>query len=103
MVTRLDAGSSHRTCQGDVQLFPSLMHTAADAAGDSEGVPAAGEGAWLPLCSRAPFLLLSPPVTLKSEGPHCPRCAWTDTDVTSHKVWSSILFFLQGIRHCEWY
>lgn len=55
MVTQLDPGSSRHTCCGDVQLFPSLMHTEADAAADSKGVPAAGEEAWLPCLPKGSF------------------------------------------------
>lgn len=60
LVTRLDAGSSHHTCRGRVQLIPSLMHAEADTAVGSKGECAAGEGTWLLLRPRATFLLLSP-------------------------------------------
>lgn len=80
------------------------MHTEANAAVDSKGIPAASKGAWLPLCPGAPFLLLCPQLSLKSEGPRCLRCAWADADVVSLKVCPPpMLFFLQGIRNSEWY
>lgn len=56
---------------GDVHLFPSILRTEADAGVDTKGIPAASEGAWFPLCPRAPFLLLSPWLALESEGPCC--------------------------------
>jgi len=76
--------------RGDVQLFPPLMHTEADAAVDSKGIPAAGNEAWLPLCPRTPFLLLYPWLTLTSKGPRSLRCVWTGTDVFLLKIWTPI-------------
>lgn len=60
------AGCRHQTCHGDVHLFPSLKHTEADEAVDTEGIQAAAEGVGLLPVPEGSFPAPLPQETLEN-------------------------------------
>ena len=72
------AGSRQLTpyLHGDVQLFPSLMHTEADELWTARASLQRARELGSCMCPRAPFLLLSPWLALKNH-----RIVWVGRDL----------------------